>query len=121
MRNFLLYAMIAVIGGFGYCAIEMVYRSRTHYSMFFAGAIILVTFYFIAKNFDLPFWARCIIGMTLITGIEFIFGIVFNIWLKEGVWDYSGAPLNIMGQVCLPFSAIWLAMSAAVFKILERI
>ena len=50
MRNFLLYAMIAVIGGFGYCAIEMVYRGRTHYSMFFAGAIILVTFYFIAKN-----------------------------------------------------------------------
>lgn len=121
MRNFLLYAMIAVIGGFGYCAIEMVYRGRTHYSMFFAGAIILVTFYFIAKNFDLPFGARCIIGMTLITGIEFIFGIVFNIWLKEGVWDYSGAPLNIMGQVCLPFSAIWLAMSAAVFKIFERI
>ncbi len=121
MKNFLLYALIGVIGGFGYCAIEMVYRGRTHYSMFFAGAIILVTFYFIAKNFDLPFWIKCIIGMALITVIEFIFGIVFNICLKEGVWDYSGTPFNIMGQICLPFSVIWLAMSAAVFKIFERI
>lgn len=116
-----MYALIAVIGGAGYCTIELLYRGRTHYSMFFAGAIILSTFYFIARNFDLPFWAKCLIGAALITAVEFIFGIVFNIWLKEGVWDYSNTPLNLMGQICLPFSAIWFVMSAVVFKIFEKI
>lgn len=121
MRIFFNYLFAALIGGFGYCLIEIIYRGRTHYSMFFAGAIVMSTFYFISKNSSLPLWAKCIIGMLFITGIELIFGIIFNIILKENVWDYSNVPLNFLGQICIPFSLIWLVLSGAAFKVLEKV
>lgn len=24
-----------------------------------------------------------------------------------GVWDYSAAPFNLLGQICLPFTLLW--------------
>ena len=49
----------------------------------------------------------------IITVLEFIFGVVLNIWLGLQIWDYSGMPLNIMGQICLPFTVAWYFLSAA--------
>ncbi len=121
MRYFLNYLFAALIGGFGYCLIEIIYRGRTHYSMFFAGAMVLSTFYYISNNYQLPLWLKCLAGMIIITGIELVFGIVFNIILKENVWDYSNVPLNFLGQICVPFSLIWFALSGVTFKILEKV
>lgn len=121
MRTFLSYLLASLIGGFGYCLIEIIYRGRTHYSMFFAGAIVLSTFYFISNNYSLPLWAKCLAGMIIITLIELVFGIVFNIILKEGVWDYSNVPLNFLGQICVPFSLIWFVLSGVTFKVMEKI
>lgn len=121
MKMFFNYLIAALIGGFGYCLIEIMYRGRTHYSMFFAGAIVLSTFYYINTNFQMSIWMKCLIGMLIITGVELIFGIAFNIILKEHVWDYSNVPLNFLGQICVPFSLIWFALSGVAFKVLEKI
>lgn len=121
MRVFFNYLMIALIGGFGYCMIEIIWRGRTHYSMFFAGAIVLSSFYYINKSYSIPLWEKCLIGMVIITAIEFIFGIVFNIIMNENVWDYSNLPLNLFGQICLPFSALWFVLSGIAFKVLEKV
>lgn len=48
----------------------------------------------------------------VITVLEFVFGLIFNIWLGMNIWDYSALPLNIMGQVCLPFTIVWFFLSA---------
>ncbi|MDE5984046.1 MAG: putative ABC transporter permease [Eubacterium sp.] len=121
MKMFFNYLIAALIGGFGYCLIEIIYRGRTHYSMFFAGAIVLSTFYYISTNYQLSIWAKCLIGMLIITAVELVFGIAFNIILKEHVWDYSNVPLNFLGQICLPFSLIWFVLSGIAFKVLEKI
>lgn len=121
MRAFFNYLIAALAGGFGYCLIEIIWRGRTHYSMFFAGAIVLSTFYYISKNYELPLWKECLAGMLIITGIELVFGIVFNIILKEHVWDYSNMPLNFLGQICVPFSVLWFFLSGAAFKVLEKV
>ena len=58
-----------------------------------------------------------------ITLLEFISGVILNIWLKLNIWDYSYEPLNVLGQICLPFMAIWFALSLpAMFldKIIRR-
>lgn len=121
MRLFYHYLIYALVGGSGYCLIELLWRGRTHYSMFFAGAIVLSSFVFISENFTLPFYLKCIIGMLIITGIELIFGIVFNLILKEQVWDYSNQRLNFLGQICLPFSMLWLLLSGVAFKVIDYI
>ncbi len=120
MEKFNEYLFVALIGGFGYCLIEIIWRGRTHYSMFFAGAIVLSSFYYIAKNYHIPFLLKCLAGMLIITGIELVFGIVFNIFLKEHVWDYSNMPLNFLGQICLPFSAMWFVLSGIAFKVMDK-
>ena len=40
-------------------------------------------------------------------------GLQLNVWLGLGVWDYSGMPLNYKGQICLPFSILWIFVSIA--------
>lgn len=120
MRNFYIYLFVALLGGFGYCLIEILWRRRTHYSMFFAGAVVLSTFYYINSNFSMPLWQKALIGMIIITVLEFVIGVVFNLLLKENVWNYSNMPLNILGQICVPFSAIWFVLSAVAFTAIDK-
>lgn len=60
---------------------------------------------------EMPLWRQCIIGAAIITAVEFAAGCVINLWLGWDVWDYSGLPLNLLGQVCLPFMALWSFLS----------
>ena len=44
--------------------------------------------------------------------MELVAGVILNIWLGIGVWDYSHLPLNLWGQICLTYSLIWVVLSA---------
>jgi len=57
-----------------------------------------------------PLWQQALLGGLMITGIEYGIGCVFN--RRYQVWDYRSTPLNVRGQVCLPFTAAWCALSA---------
>ena len=59
----------------------------------------------------MAFWKQCIIGSFVVTGIEFVSGCIVNLWLGWNVWDYSNMPLNLLGQICLPFSLLWVLVS----------
>lgn len=117
MNLFFRYLFDFLLGGSAYCTIEMVYRGRTHFSMFFAGGIILAACtYFAHMHPAIPLWQKCIFGALLITLVEFVFGVVFNLFLHMGVWDYSHMPMNILGQICVPFTLIWFFFSFVLFK-----
>lgn len=53
------------------------------------------------------------IGSAIVTGAELVTGMILNVWLGLGVWDYSGMPFNYKGQICLPFSILWIFVSIA--------
>lgn len=55
-------------------------------------------------------------GTVFITGVEFIFGCIFNISLGMNVRNYDNMPFNLLGQICLPFSLLWLLLCIPVFK-----
>ena len=74
---------------------------------------------YINQKYEMNFWLKCLVGMLIITGVELLFGLIFNIILKEHVWDYSGVPLNFLGQVCVPFSLLWFALSGVAFKVID--
>ena len=48
-------------------------------------------------------------GACMITGVELLTGLLVN--RNYSVWDYRGMPLNFRGQVCLPFTLLWLPLS----------
>ena len=101
------------IGGLIYSIIEILYRGYTHWTMVIVGGL---AFYLIGCineyiEWDMPLYRQMAIGMAIITLLEFAAGIIVNLILGWSVWDYSNVPLNILGQICLPFCIIWFFLS----------
>ena len=61
-------------------------------------------------------FTRCVIYAYLITAVELIFGVVFNLILKWNVWDYSDRALNLWGQICPLFFFLWIGVSYLAVK-----
>ena len=100
------------VGAFGYGLIEVLWRGFTHPSMLVAGGLSFLSFSYIDKRFkNSRLYKKALLGALVITLIEFVFGVIFNIVLKKKVWDYSDRPFNILGQVCPLFSVIWFLLS----------
>lgn len=97
-----------VIGALGYTLIEMLWRGHSHWSMAIAGGVSLaILFDVFQKLEDAPVYFKSIVGGEIITVIEFIFGVIFNLYLGMRVWDYSGVKGNILGQICPVYSVLW--------------
>ena len=107
--------MLWVIGGLLYVLCELVFRGRSHWTMFLVGGLCFWLIGLINEviPWDMPIWQQCIIGALIITAVEFVAGCIINIWLGWQVWDYSGLPFNILGQICLPFTVLWSLLAAA--------
>lgn len=116
------YGLLFILGAVGYAAIEIIWRGRTHWSMMIAGGLCFILFSMVAEMLNgkslLVKAAVCAVG---VTAIEFIFGVVFNIWLKMGVWDYSNVPFNVMGQICPMFSILWVGVAIAFLPLADAI
>ncbi|MBQ8532742.1 MAG: hypothetical protein IJ432_04840 [Clostridia bacterium] len=100
------------IGALGYGLLEVLWRGYTHWSMLTAGGICFVAFGRIGEKFkSAGLIIKGIVGSAVVTSVEFVFGIIFNVILKKNVWDYSKLPLNIGGQICAVYSFIWMLLS----------
>ena len=106
--------ILFLIGGLAYILMELLWRGYTHWTMFFVGGLAFVLIGAINEviPWNMPLWMQSIIGALIITSIEFVSGCIINLWLGWNVWDYSGMPFNILGQICLPFTFLWFLISA---------
>ena len=62
-------------------------------------------------GFETSLILQMFISALIITVLEFLSGLLLNVYLGLNIWDYSHLPFNLMGQVCLPFSIIWFFLS----------
>lgn len=113
------YIVLFLIGGAAYFGIEILWRGYSHWTMFLLGGLCFVIVG--ALNNWLP-WEMDIekqagIGAIIITVLEFIVGVIVNLVLKWNVWDYSLLPFNILGQISLPFTLIWIILSTAIIVV----
>lgn len=112
-NNVLKYTFLFLTGGFAYGTIEIIGRGYSHISMFIAGGTCFILIGLLNEVFswDMAILSQMVISAFIITFVEFITGLIVNIWLKLDVWDYSARPYNIMGQVCLLYSNLWFLLS----------
>ena len=113
-------------GGLAYGLLEIIWRGQTHISMFFVGGLcfLLITLIDGAELFGGAILLEAPVCALTVTAIELVSGLIVNVGMDLSVWDYSSLPLNLWGQICLPFSAMWLALSVpAIFagRILGRV
>ena len=101
---------IFLLGSLIYSLIEIIYRGYTHWTMTILGGISGAVLYCISADNE-PLIFKAISGALMITAFEMITGVADNIILGWSVWDYSNIPLNLFGQICLPFSIMWFLIS----------
>ena len=106
------------LGGLAYCGLELLWRGRTHYSMFLAGGTSLLLLGKLNRTEPkLPFPFRAVVGSGIITMVELTAGLIFN--RSYTVWDYRDQWGNWLGQICPLFSLLWIGIAALVLLIYD--
>lgn len=115
VREIIKLSLLFLMGGMIYFAIELVFKGDSHVSMFIVGGLAFLLIGGINNYFDydMPLVQQMLCGAVIITFLELVSGLIVNVWLELGVWDYSNVPLNFMGQICLKFFLIWYFLSPA--------
>ena len=98
-----------------YFLIELFWRGHSHWTMAVMGGVCFILIGDINEfiPWNMPLILQGGIGSAVITSMELVCGVILNIWLKLDIWDYSTMPFNFLGQICLPFSLLWVALSIA--------
>lgn len=107
------HAVLALCGGCVYFLIEMAWRGHSHWTMAVLGGVCFVLIGDINEfiPWNMPLILQGAIGSGIVTVLELASGIILNLWLGLGIWDYSNMPFNLLGQICLPFTLLWVALS----------
>ncbi len=107
------YYTLAIIGGVIYGAMELACRGYTHWTMVILGGICFLAVGAINEviPWGMPLILQMIIGGGIITALELAAGLIVNIGLGWGVWDYSNEWGNFLGQICPKYALIWVGIS----------
>lgn len=106
-----------LFGAGAYASLELISRRRTYFCMFLAGGTCFLLIQRICNQLLQRCRAitRCLAGSAVITAVELMFGLLFN--RRHTVWDYSALPMNFRGQICLPFSLLWMLLALPAMKL----
>ena len=124
MKKYLLIPAEFTLGGLLYGLCEILFRGHTHWSMVLAGGLSLSLLGRCARREERPLWQTWVMGMCVITAVEFVTGCVVNLRMGLQVWDYSRHRFHLMGQICPLFSLCWLLLSipaVALCRLLRRL
>ena len=102
--------LIFCLGGMAYVGLELLWRGRSHGSMFLAGGICLLLIGHLGEvEPKLPLFLRALVGAGIITMVELGVGLIFN--RTYAVWDYRGQWGNFLGQICPQFTLLWIPVA----------
>ena len=103
-------SVLFYLGGCAYMGIELLWRGRTHGSMFVAGgACFLLIGQLNHVRPRLPLPLRALAGAGIVTMVELGIGLLVN--RNFEVWDYRDRAGNFLGQICPMFTALWVPVS----------
>ena len=106
------------LGGLTYCGLELLWRGRTHISMFLAGGASLLLLGKLNRTEPkLPLFFRAVVGSGIITMVELTAGLLFN--RDHRIWDYRDQWGNWLGQICPLFSLLWIGIATLVLLIYD--
>ena len=104
------------LGGAAYVGLELLWRQRSHISMFGAGGLCFLLLGRIGrKRLSLP--VRAAAGAGVITAVELGTGLLLN--RDYRVWDYREVPGNFRGQICPLFTVLWAPLSLTAMELYD--
>jgi uncharacterized membrane protein len=105
--------ILFLFGGTAYYFIEILWRGYSHPSIFILGGLCFILIGGINNyySWEMPLWKQQGTATMIIIVLEFVVGVIVNIWLGLNVWDYSNLTFNLLGQVSLGYSFLWFFLS----------
>lgn len=105
-------------GGTVYFLLEVVYKTLTgkpeaiSWTMLVLAIVLCIPVerYGAELPWECPLWLQGAACAALVTVVELAAGLLLNKLLGLAVWDYSGLPGNLWGQICPQFSLVWWAL-----------
>ena len=122
LKIFFKYFLMMSFGGYVYVTLELLYRGRSAVSMMYCASLVTLVMILLNNIFtyEMDFLLQCIICTISCTGLEWIFGLLFN--RDYLIWDYRGLPLSSPdGMVCFPFMLVWFIISFFAIPLLDYI
>ena len=105
-------AVLFYIGGMVYVLLELLWRRWSHGSMFLVGGCCFLLIGMLSQmQPEMPGAMQAVLGACMVTAVELVSGLIINRVLDLGVWDYSGLPYNLWGQVCMSYFFLWILVS----------
>ena len=107
------YIVLFLIGGLLFNLVEFLWRGYSFFEMTVVGGLCFVLIGGINELFpwDMALTSQMLLSAA-VTGVELVAGLIFNVWLGLGIWDYSDQCYQFMGQVCLLYFNLWFLLSA---------
>ena len=99
-------ALLFCLGGGGYVGLELLWRKRSHGSMFFLGGCCFLLIGAIRRLAQISLGLRLLVSAVCVTALELATGLVVN--RDHQVWDYRKLPFHYRGQICLFYSLLWI-------------
>lgn len=113
--------LLWVWGGTTYFMIEVAYKTATHeperisWTMLILAIVLTIPVERCGEQLPwaVPLWIQSMACAALVTAAELAAGLVLNVWLGLGVWDYSHLWGNLWGQICPQFAVLWWVLCLA--------
>lgn len=113
-------SVLFYLGGCAYVGLELLWRGRSHGSMFAAGGLCFLLMGHLGRvSPRLPLIPRALVGAGIITMVELATGLLVN--REYAVWDYRNVPGNYMGQICPSFTLLWIPVALMAMVIYDRL
>lgn len=108
------YIVLFLIGGVLFNLVEFLWRGYSFFEMTVVGGLCFVLIGSINELFpwDMALTSQMLLSAAAVTGVELVAGLIFNVWLGLGIWDYSDQCYQFMGQICLLYFNLWFLLSA---------
>lgn len=111
-------AILFYLGGCAYMGLELLWRGRSHGSMFVAGGTCFLLIGHLNRvRPRLPLPLRAVAGAGIVTMVELGIGLLVN--RNYEVWDYRVQPGNFLGQICPLFTFLWIPVSLMALSLHE--
>lgn len=89
MKSIIKYPMLFLFGGSIYYLLEIIFRGYSFTAMIICGGLCFTICGAInEKNRCMPLVLQQLVAAAGITAIEFLFGLVLNVWLGLRMWSY---------------------------------
>lgn len=117
------YIVIFNVSGLIYILLELLWRGRSHWTMFICAGLCGLVMAAVNDNwldFETDFRIQVFVCALMCSTMEFFFGIVFN--GDFSIWDYRGlwGTLHVFGdQVNILFFGVWILISVFALPFLD--